>query len=111
VTVAKGKLLRHLRQVHNIAQPRTKEQYECECKAKFDSLAARRTHRISCRTFKAANANAAAKHEEEQAAAETIETFGHFWKGECSAFTHSRANLPNFVQTLLARLASVNTRG
>jgi hypothetical protein len=96
--------------VHKIAQPRATIQYECECKAKFDTENARRTHRIRCRIFKAANAHVAAKHGEERAAAETIETFGHFWKGECSAFKHSRDNLPNFVQTLLARLASTNKR-
>jgi hypothetical protein len=106
----KTNLLRHMRRIHPEVAPEEGDNYQCECKRSFASFASRRVHRQSCQayqaTYGAANQAAVA---ETAADIDTIESFSHFWTGQCTGFPPgpkkvTPASLSRYVADLLDRL-------
>ena len=103
--LCRGNLLKHLRNVHKLTPAALGKLYACECGKQFKTEDSRRAHRGGCPVWQQLHGGASRQATADRRAdAASIETFEHFWSGNCAAFKHDRTDFNSYVDALLRRL-------
>jgi hypothetical protein len=108
IKVSKSYLKKHLASLHAVLNAPEAQPHKCECGRIFTTASSLRTHRRACAVWQALPTTIETRRQQTQARADadTIETFPHFWRGQCRAFSYDKKSMHVYVESLLNSLGA-----